>query len=343
MKLNKTAVHELEKCYAIAPLHYQNKEHILVAAEKVNKCLLFDLDGNLEDTIWDEPGGTMSMVQVPGSDGWFLATHQFYSPNDGAKAHIVLVRPSEAGWTVTNISDLPFCHRFSILKGKDQNYLIACTIKGAHEYKEDWRTPGAIYVAELPADIENYNENHQIVWTKLLDGLFHNHGYATDTENGSEYALVGTDNGVFKAVPPEKKGETWTLAQLTREEASDMVAVDFDQDGQKELITIAPFHGDHIKIYHKNGTGVYENVWECPFTTEMAHAIWPVDDRTVLIGHRKGERRTMAFYYKDGYQVEVLEEHTGAANLFSFVKDGKIRVVATNREINEIAFYDLEK
>ena len=76
MKVNKIKTHELEKCYAISPLTYNGAEHILIAAEKVNKCLLFDLDGNLEETVWDEPGGTMSMVQVPGSNGQFLATHK---------------------------------------------------------------------------------------------------------------------------------------------------------------------------------------------------------------------------------------------------------------------------
>ena len=95
MKIRKIKTHELEKCYSICPLTYHGSEHMLVAAEKVNKCLLFDLDGNLEETVWEGPGGTMTMVQLPGSDGQFLATHKFYSPNDSKEAKIVLATPAE--------------------------------------------------------------------------------------------------------------------------------------------------------------------------------------------------------------------------------------------------------
>lgn len=133
MKLELFASYELDRCYAIAPLTYQGKKHILVAAEKVNDCILFDEDGNKEDVIWHGPGGTMSMIQVPGTDGWFLATHQFYSPNDGANAHIVLVRPSDDGWKIQTIKDLPFCHRFSIVTRGGVNYIIGNIVEFYYE------------------------------------------------------------------------------------------------------------------------------------------------------------------------------------------------------------------
>lgn len=74
MKVEKKVIGNLAKCYSIAPLHYQGMDYFLVAAEKVGRCILFDLDGNEVDTVWTEPGGAMSIVQVPGTDGQFLST-----------------------------------------------------------------------------------------------------------------------------------------------------------------------------------------------------------------------------------------------------------------------------
>ena len=55
MKVSKKVIGNLEKCYSVAPLTYKGKKHMLVAAEKVNQCRLYDLEGNQEEVIWDVP------------------------------------------------------------------------------------------------------------------------------------------------------------------------------------------------------------------------------------------------------------------------------------------------
>ena len=69
LNINKKVVGSLEKCYSLAKLNYQGKEHFLCAAEKVNNCYLISLEGKIEETVWEGPGGVMTMVQVPGTDG----------------------------------------------------------------------------------------------------------------------------------------------------------------------------------------------------------------------------------------------------------------------------------
>ena len=49
MKINKKIISNLTKCYSIAPLHYKGKDFFLVAAEKTDRCILFDLEGNEVD------------------------------------------------------------------------------------------------------------------------------------------------------------------------------------------------------------------------------------------------------------------------------------------------------
>jgi hypothetical protein len=111
MKFDKKVIAKLNKCYSIAPLYYKGYQCLLVAAEKLGPCYLFDLNGNLLDTIWEGPGGVMTMVQVPDTDGQFLAVHEFYSPNDSANARIVVATPGENGWKISELVSLPFVHK----------------------------------------------------------------------------------------------------------------------------------------------------------------------------------------------------------------------------------------
>lgn len=346
MKVKKKVIGNLEKCYSIAPLSYQGKDYMLVAAEKVNQCRLYGLDGKLADVIWEGPGGTMSMVQIPNTDGIFLATQRFYSPNDSKDAKIVMVSPGESGWSVRTAAILPFVHRFDIITRDGISYVIACTLKSGHEYKEDWRSPGKVYVCRLPENMDAIDENHSLKFTVLKEGMFKNHGYCKAVMEGIECAFTASNEGVFQFIPPAAGEDAWKIRQLTDQPSSDMAFADMDGDGEPEMLTISPFHGDTVRILKKQN-GQYRTVYTYEKPAEFAHGIWGGDilgKQGVLVGHRKGERNLMFFTCgEEGYEAEIIDRNVGPANVLSYQTEEKSYILSANREIDEIALYEVEE
>lgn len=348
MRVEKKVIGKLEKCYSIAPLHYQGKDHILVAAEKTDRCILFGVDGEEEDTVWTEPGGVMTMVQVPGTDGQFLATHKFYSPNDSKEAKIVITTPvSKGNWQVQTLVDLPHVHRFDILERGGVRYLIACALKSGHEYKDDWSSPGKVYAAVLPEDLSVFNDENQLELEVIKDDMLKNHGYYRVQEDGVPTCVISSENGVFQFLPPENMGGEWEILQLLNTPASDAVLVDLDGDGEKELVVITSFHGAEIDIYKKQD-GIFRNAYHYEKKAEFSHAIFGgmlCGKATVVIGHRQGERNLLAFTWNEvvgTYEIQILDQDCGSANVYKYTYGGKDIIISANREIDEIAMYTLD-
>ena len=349
MKIEKKVISNLNKCYSMSRLTYKGQNCFLVGAEKQDPCYLFAEDGTQLETVWEQPGGVMTMVPVPGTEGKFLATHKFYSPNDGANAKIVIAESGEEGWTVRTLVDAPFVHRFGVLSRNGVNYLIVCCLKTGHEYKNDWRAWGACYGAVLPEDLSAYNENNQLRLTPIKLDMLKNHGYSVWKHDGYETAIVACEQGVFAFTPPAAIGENWEIKQLLSVPSSDAVLLDFDGDGQLELGSIAPFHGNSVVIYHLDEHGNYVPQWKLPLPekdTEMVHATWTCDllgKPSWIVGWRKGTKDTVAISWGEGdYVVDYIDRNTGCANAMHFVNSqGQDVIVATNREIDEVAMYTI--
>ena len=349
MKVDKKVISNLTKCYSIAPLKYNHEDYFLVAAEKTDRCLLFDLDGREKDTVWNEPGGVMSMVQVPGTNGQFLATHRFYSPNDSKDAEIVIVTPQTDGkWEVRTLVKLPHVHRFDIVERNGVRYLIACALKSGHEYKDDWSMPGKVYAAVLPKDLSGCHAGNQLSLTVIKDNMLKNHGYYRVKENGTDTCIISADCGVFQFIPPENQEGAWTVNQLLDTPASDAVLVDMDEDGEKELAVLSPFHGEKISIYKKQD-GQYRQVYEYEKPAEFTHAIYGgslCGRPALVVGHRKGGRNLILFTYnkeEKKYRSEILDKDCGSANVFHYVKDGRDILISANRETDEVAMYTISE
>lgn len=348
MQIKKKVLSNLEKNYALAPLHYQGRDHFLVASELKERCLLFNLEGNLEDEVWQEPGGVMSMVQVPGTDGQFLATLKFYGFNNAGAANISIITPRGKGdWEIRTLVDLPFVHRIDVVERGGVRYLVACALKSGHEYDDDWRFPGKVFAAELPEDLSGFDQDHQLKLTVLREGLQKNHGYYRIEQDGETTCLICAENGIFRFTPPAERGGEWCIETLVEDPASDAVLVDFDGDGRQELGVIAPFHGDKVRVY-KLLEGRYQKVYEYEHELPFCHAFYGgtlCGRPALVVGHRSGERDFLAFTYdpeEDTYRPEWIDRGRGPANTLHYMLDGHDVLIATNRETDEVALYELE-
>ena len=354
MKIEKRVITKLNKCYAISQMMYEGSPAILVAAEKKDPCYLFSEDGKLLDTVWTEPGGVMTMTPVPGAKNTFLSVHRFFSPDDSKEAKIVIAQKNDdKGWNIRTLCDAPFVHRFGILNRAGTNYLLVCCLKTGHAYADDWRSPGACYAAVLPEDISAYNENNQLKLVPIKIGMLKNHGYSFIHRDGYDAAVIGCEEGVFVFNPPAALGEPWEIEHILHVPTSDAVLIDFDGDGKEELGCIAPFHGDSLVIYHLDVHGNYVPQWKLnrpERETGMIHATWACEllgRPSWIIGWRKGSRDTIAVHWDEKagtYAVDYLDKNTGCANAMHFVNSkGEDVVVATNREIDEVAMYIIKE
>lgn len=341
----KKVIGSLNKCYSVAKITDGGKPRLLCAAEKQDACYMFDTDGNKRETLWEGPGGVMTIEQFPDEkETIILATQKFYSPNDSAEAKIVYYRRNEKGtWECNVLCELPFVHRFAILSRTGVNYLVACTLKSDHKFKNDWTCPGRVFVAELPFDITGHDEAHQLELAPLISGLSHNHGFTKVTEEeGFSSCLVGCDNGVFQIAPPPVKGGEWETECLLEEAVSDMLYEDFDGDGERELLTLSPFHGTALSVWKDGG-----KVWEYPAPLPFLHAIYTAEiegKKIALIGNREEEKRLLAVYYdpeSGTYATDVLDEGAGPANVLFFEENSVYKAIAANRETDEIALYEI--
>jgi len=338
MVIEKINSHQLEKCYAVERIWINDHLHIIAASEARSACLLFDVRGNYVEKIWDQPGGTMSLVALREKSARFLASQQFYGPDASSDSKIVLAERSVEGkWQISDVMKVPYLHRFDILKRNGVSYLLAATIKEHSEYQEDWRTKGKLLVSGTLGEI------HDIKLRELELSLVKNHGFYRLEENDYEYALVSGDEGVFKVIPPADICGRWSVRQILAEPVSDMVMIDLDGDGEEELVTISPFHGDDVSIY-KKVPGGYVRIYQQQ--AQFAHAIWGgliYGKPAVVLGHRYGERNLLVLTMDTDVKIQVIEADIGPANVLCYEDRGIIYLVSANRETDQVSFYRIKE
>jgi len=297
---------------------------------------LYDLESGHVEDLGMCPGGMMSLVPVPGKPQQLASVMGLFPPFLGKNAGLFLHQKQDDAWTTTRIMDLPFAHRCEFLPNSKKKFLIAASVSKYKENPPDWSRPGEIYAIDL--DSEQSEE-----WTfELIDSaLYRNHGMGRYWIDGMEYLCVSGDRGIFTL--ERDAGGAFGLKPLFEKEVSEMTFVDLDGDGESELITIEPFHGNGLNIYKR-----VKGDWKLKFSAPLSfgHGLSgglfngaPV----VLTGNRSGSMElqmyTIGNLDKGIVSKNVIEKGVGPTQTQVFSYNNKDYILSSNQRKNEVALY----
>lgn len=344
MKIEKIHLDDIVRCYCASHIEIDGKLYALFASENPESECYSYTGENFEqkETVWNDRGGCMSIIPFDDRKGEFLAVNEFYLKVSPSLAKIVWGKKTADGWQIQDLFSLPFLHRFDIYHVDGVDYIICATIARNKQNKEDWSLPGQIYVGKLPQDL---TEGVQL--TQIADGCYRNHGYSRSAYEGRVCGYFSSDQGVLRVEPPKPDGTEWKVTKIIDKPIGEIAFIDIDNDGKDEMMTIEPFHGDAMHIYHENEQGVWEIVFTYPTPIDFAHTL--VGRKIAGINSfAGGVRRVNAElfiiqYLNNQYEVKVIEEGVGPANIDVINMPDCDLILSANHTKNEAAVYRITK
>lgn len=337
MNIKKIRLDELYRCYSSAAITLDDELHLFYASEEKDyPCFAYSgPDFQNKKVVWEKGGGTMSMIPIPARHNQFLAVNGFYLKESPSGARLTWVTYDKAtGFIFKDLLHLPYLHRFDLIESDGKVYFIAGTIANTKKDKEDWSDPGKIYGAQLPDDLSQGLELKVI-----KDGLSRNHGYARSSYNDGGFFTA--DQGVFKVTVPHGS-QDWKVEQIMDKPIGEIAMIDIDNDGEDEIMTIEPFHGNVIKIYKKIN-GLYKDVYSYPYVIDFAHTLVGAKIRGVnsFVGgiRREAADLFMVQFYKGKFETTIIDKGVGPANLNVVNFKDHDLIYSSNHTQNEAAVY----
>lgn len=333
MNYNKRFSAKLKACYALVRLKDDTHDFILVASELNEPCYAFDLNDQFRQiVVWPDIGGTMTLVQIPGSLD-FLATQKFYPGFNAASCRIVRGRFNGVDWNVEPIQDMPYLHRFTLLQKEGHLYFVGCTIAKTKQTISDWSDPGEIIVGRYDEEIGELCE------LRTLDQkITMNHGFCFDEKEQVIY--ISGKEGVF--VLRQGDSEEWRLKQLFDQETSDVYNTDINEDGVAEFISIQGFHGPQLTVYNESFTKV---VYQHQELTPFGHALWGgvlYQKHYFIFGNREEQQNLFILGMSDGEMYEeIIDQQVGSSNILVLEKEGRYYLASANNSVDEFALYEI--
>lgn len=346
MKITTKSICSMSMPYAVATVQFEGKPQVFAATEDHGKTIVAGPPEWTPRNVVEGPGGCMSIAQPEASQdiyaiyGCFVG-YQFF---EGAVYRLSpRERPTgddDSLFTSQKIFALPFAHRICFVERNGVEYMIAANLAETKSGKDDWSKPGTVFAGPLPR-VRGEQWKPEVI----LEKLYKNHCMFSGSLNGRRILMIGGQEGLF-GFDPEAPGTSWQSRQILPQEISEVVTADLDNDGVDELITIEPFHGNRLIVYHADA-GAWKNVFELELA--YGHGLWAgtIAGKTALIvGNRSGNANLEILLPRTGTRLElerhVVAEGAGSANSTVLDHEGATWIVAANQSSSEVVAYRVD-
>jgi hypothetical protein len=332
--LRKKTIIELPFVYTVNGLKLGDQFFFAAGSERNHPAFLINPDNNSITKITDGPGGMMTILPVPGHNDQLISVMGLFPPFIGQEAGIFFHRKTDENWNTQKVISLPFAHRCEILTYNGENHLFIATVSRNKDNPADWSKPGELYHAII-------RENESDKWNAeiILNNLFRNHGMSKSIISNKEAICISGAEGIFAIVPGEETG--WEIIRLFEREVSEFAFFDLDNDGENELITIEPFHGNSLNIYKKSNT-----VWELLYSSPLSfgHGLSAgkfQGQNVVVVGNRRdsGDLELHRVFADNIIEKSIIEDNVGSTQTKVISHNGTDFILSSNQSRNEVALY----
>lgn len=340
MEFKKVLWDSLESVYTVCHLQHPDGEYVLAASEgKEGACFAYDVRNQFQkQLVWQGPGGTRSIIQVPGSLD-FVATQGFYPDYDAAHCRLVYGHFENGSWLIQPMQDFPYLHRFDLIAAKEGQgvHFLGLSIANSKLFPEDWLDRGKVYVGHLDREGQQLEAVEELPWR-----LLKLHGYFPVHQEG--YSFISAVEGVFKLHIPERLGAPWSVEQVYDQEISDLVEVNWSGPEAKDKALILGFQGDRLQVLNAL---FQQEIYRFPEATPFVQALWAgslAGRASVLLGYREGRAELLLLQMQEQEVVTYrVAEQVGVTSVLAFNYEGQDYILSANRTQNQLVCYQVVK
>lgn len=349
MKTTHRTLARLPRGYSITPIPGTERDGLpafLAGSEGEAELLLFEPPDFKLTAIARAPGGYISAAPLVRNGRRYAVSSTLFKPGFDAADSSLSLYPLDGGECPppASVARIPYSHRVASLRHAGRDWILVSTLCAAKAFKDDWTQPGGIHLVSVPDDLSEPWPVRQIV-----AGLNKNHGL--------DFALLGRERrpgyllsameGLFFMPLPAVPEDTWHLEQIFNAESSDAFAFDWDGDGEPEVFSISPFHGNVLAVHKRR-----DDAWRRVVIHDdlaLGHVVWAGDllgGPALLAGSRR-ERRELRLYrptaeggIDPGYRV--IDEGIGPTQIAVFPLDSdRVVLYVAAHGIDEVRIYEL--